>query len=236
MPSVGLRACFARRGAAQQHHQVGMFGAADPDLLAVDDISVALAPGESADARRVGAAGRFGDAEGLQAQLAAGDPRQIVRFCAALPCRSIVPIVYICAWQAAPLQPERWISSRIAVAAPSPRPEPPYSSGIRTERKPSSRQRSTNACGIGALAVERAPIFAGKSRQSFARHREFRHARARIFRSRLLVDSLVFPAFSRSPNPSAFSLTLGAAGSFPLCAKQRYRIRRLGHRVDFPWT
>jgi len=34
-------------------------------------------------------------------------------------------MVYIWAWQAAPLQPERWISSRIAEAAPRPSPDPP---------------------------------------------------------------------------------------------------------------
>jgi hypothetical protein len=43
-------------------------------------------------------------------------------------------MVYIWAWVAPPLQPERWISSRIAAAADSFRPEPPYSSGISTDR------------------------------------------------------------------------------------------------------
>jgi hypothetical protein len=37
--------------------------------------------------------------------------------------------VYICAWQAPPLQPESWISSMMAAAADSFSPEPPYSSG-----------------------------------------------------------------------------------------------------------
>ena len=55
-------------------------------------------------------------------------------FCASLPCLSTVPIVYIWAWQAAPLPPDFWISSRIAAAADMPSPLPPYSSGIRTER------------------------------------------------------------------------------------------------------
>jgi hypothetical protein len=47
------------------------------------------------------------------------------RFCASLPCFSSVPIVYICAWQAAPLQPFLWISSSTALAAPIPSPDPP---------------------------------------------------------------------------------------------------------------
>ena len=43
-------------------------------------------------------------------------------------------MVYIWAWQALPLQPEDWMVSRIAAAPDRPRPEPPYSSGISTER------------------------------------------------------------------------------------------------------
>ena len=43
-------------------------------------------------------------------------------------------MVYIWAWAAPPLQPERWTSSSTAVAALKPSPEPPYSSGISTER------------------------------------------------------------------------------------------------------
>ena len=42
---LGVFGFFLRRGARQQDHQVGMLGAAGPDLLAVDDIAViALAP------------------------------------------------------------------------------------------------------------------------------------------------------------------------------------------------
>jgi hypothetical protein len=55
-------------------------------------------------------------------------------FCASLPCRSKVPMMYICAWHAAALHPQRWISSRIPAAADSGRPEPPYSSGMSAER------------------------------------------------------------------------------------------------------
>ncbi len=55
-------------------------------------------------------------------------------FWASLPCRSSVPMVYIWAWQPPPLQPARWISSRIAAAAESFSPAPSYSSGISTDR------------------------------------------------------------------------------------------------------
>src|ERR1019366_8343530 len=56
-----------------------MLGARGPDFLAVDDVVVvAFAPRGGAQGERVGARGRFRDAEGLQAQFAAGDLRQIV--------------------------------------------------------------------------------------------------------------------------------------------------------------
>jgi hypothetical protein len=56
------------------------------------------------------------------------------RFCASDPWRSSVPIVYICAWHAAALPPLRLISSRMIDASVTPRPDPPYSSGISAAR------------------------------------------------------------------------------------------------------
>jgi len=61
-------------------------------------------------------------------------PGRYFCFCSSLPWRRIVPIVYIWAWQAPPLQPSAWMVSRMAAAAERPRPEPPYSSGMSTER------------------------------------------------------------------------------------------------------
>ncbi len=61
-------------------------------------------------------------------------PGRYFFFCASLPCRSTVPMVYICAWQAAALQGLSWIVSSTAQAALIGRPEPPYSSGISAER------------------------------------------------------------------------------------------------------
>src|SRR5271169_6314325 len=56
-----------------------MLRARGPDFLAVDDVVVvALAPRGGAQRERVGARGRLGDAEGLQAQFAAGDLWQIL--------------------------------------------------------------------------------------------------------------------------------------------------------------
>jgi hypothetical protein len=69
------------------------------------------------------------------------------RFCSSDPCRSSVPITYICAWHAAALHPDALTSSRIAAAAPSGRPEPPYSSGISAASQPPRVSASTNSVG-----------------------------------------------------------------------------------------
>ena len=76
------------------------------------------------------------------------------RFCSSEPCRSTVPIVYICAWQAAELAPERLISSRMTLASRMPSPIPPYSSGIRHARYPASVSASTNSCGYARASSE----------------------------------------------------------------------------------
>ena len=65
-----------RRRARQEDHQVGMLHTADPDLLAVDHITVALLHGGGLDPGGVRAGGRFGHAHGLQPQFATGDLRQ----------------------------------------------------------------------------------------------------------------------------------------------------------------
>ncbi len=68
-------------------------------------------------------------------------------FCASLPCRSNVPITYICAWQAPGLPPDALISSRIVLAAPIPSPDPPYCSGISAASQPCSVSARTNSVG-----------------------------------------------------------------------------------------
>ena len=91
---------------------------------------------------------RLGDAERLQPQRAVGDRRQIARLLrGAAVTQSSVPIVYICAWQAAPLPPGAWISSMIAAAADMVSPLPPYSSGMSAARKPASVSAATKASG-----------------------------------------------------------------------------------------
>jgi hypothetical protein len=67
---------------------------------------VALAHARWCDAGRVGAAVGSVTPKACSRRLAAGDLRQVRSFCAWLPCRSTVPMVYIWAWQAPPLQPD----------------------------------------------------------------------------------------------------------------------------------
>src|SRR5918998_5081274 len=68
-------------------------------------------------------------------------------FCSSEPCRRSVPIVYICAWQAPPLAPERLISSRMIAASVTPSPIPPYSSGMSALSQPDLVSASTNSSG-----------------------------------------------------------------------------------------
>ncbi len=56
-------------------------------------------------------------------------------------------MVYIWAWHGAALPPERLISSRINPASSTPRPAPPYCSGIRAASQPASVSARTNSSG-----------------------------------------------------------------------------------------
>ncbi len=56
-------------------------------------------------------------------------------------------MVYIWAWQAAALAPERLISSSTIPASLTPSPAPPYASGIRTDSQPASVRAATNSSG-----------------------------------------------------------------------------------------
>ena len=73
--------------------------------------------------------------------------------------------MYICAWQAPELQPAALISSRIALAAVSPSPPPPYSSGTSAASQPASVRAATNSSGYrsGSSARQYSP---GKRAQS----------------------------------------------------------------------
>src|SRR5262245_37471119 len=56
-------------------------------------------------------------------------------------------MMYICAWQAAELPPERLISSGMTLASFIDKPEPPYCSGISAASQPASVNSCTNCSG-----------------------------------------------------------------------------------------
>src|SRR5687768_5609403 len=132
---------LVRRGAREQQHEVRLFEAARPDLLAVHDVAVASSHGHRLDARRLAPRGRLGHAEGLQPQLPRRDARQIAALLLG------VPMTYICAWHAAALPPWRWISSRMTLASAIPRPLPPNSSGMSAASQPALVSASTKSVG-----------------------------------------------------------------------------------------
>ncbi len=157
-----------RRGARQEDHQVGIFGAAGPDFLAVDDIAViAFAFREGLQRRGIGAAGGLGDAERLQPQLAARDLRQpfgLLRLAAV------------------PQQRAHGVHLGMAAAAIAPRPvdflqdrgrgrefQPGAAIFFRDQHREIAgfRQRIDKGLRVGHLAVELAPIFAGELRAEF---------------------------------------------------------------------
>ena len=158
-----LLGLLPRRGAREQQHQVGMLGARGPDLLAVDDVMVvAFAPRRGAQRQRVGARGRLGDAESLQAQFAAGDRGQIGLLLrgAAVPQDRAHGVHLRVAGGAVAAGGMHLFQDRGRGA----QAEPAAAVFFRDERGEIAGfgQRRDEFGRIGALAVERAPVFAGK--------------------------------------------------------------------------
>ena len=152
-----------RRRPHEQQQQIGVLRAGDEHLLAVDDVAVALADGHRLQLRRVRAGRRFGDAERLQAKLAdAQSSADTARFCSSDPCRSSVPIMYICAWHAPALAPQRLISSRMIAASVMPRPDAAVLFGNERGEVARVGQRPDEVLGIRAPRVEVAPVGVGK--------------------------------------------------------------------------
>ena len=156
------------RSARQQDHQIGIFGAAGPDFLAIDDIAVvAFAPGEGLERGSIGAAGRLGDAERLQPQFAGCDLRQ--PFCLLLVA-------------AVPQQRAHGVHLSMAAAAVAPgtldlfqdrRGCGQFQAGtaifFRDQHRkiPGLGQRIDKGFWINHFAVELAPVFAGELRAQF---------------------------------------------------------------------
>ena len=80
-PIRALRDLVGGRCAGQQEHQIGFHGTAGPDLLSIYDITAGgRLLGAGLELGRVTARGRLGDTEGLKAQRAACDTREISVF------------------------------------------------------------------------------------------------------------------------------------------------------------
>ena len=76
-PARAVLQLLQRRRSREHQHEVRLQYAGDEDLFPVDDVGVAVADGGGPDARGVRAGLGFRDGEGLQAQLAGRDARQV---------------------------------------------------------------------------------------------------------------------------------------------------------------
>ena len=77
-------------------------------------------------------------------------------------------MMYICAWQAPELAPERLISSRMTDASVSVSPPPPYSSGISAASQPGLGQRGHERFGVLDTLVHTLPVVAAELRAQLA--------------------------------------------------------------------
>ena len=160
-----LLGLLLRSRARQQDHQVGMLGAAGPDLLAVDDIAVvAVLARERLQRGGVGAAGRLGDAEGLQPQFAARDLRQILGLLLVVAVTKhgahrvhLGMAAAAVAARALDLLQDRRRSGQLQAGAA-------IFLGDQHREIAGLGQRIHERLGISHLAIELAPILAGKLR------------------------------------------------------------------------
>jgi len=99
-------------------------------------------------------------------------------FWSALPCRRSVPMVYICAWQALPLQPERWIFQEQLRKARTP--AMPVSSVPRPQpRRDCGAHLLHN--GAGCLERQALPaVLGGDERAEEATAGQIRHELGRV--------------------------------------------------------
>ncbi len=162
-PSVRFLACSFGVGAREQQHQIGMLGARGPEFLAVDDVViVAFAPRRGAQGQRVGARGRLGDAEGLQAQFAARDLRQIALLLlgAAVPQDRAHRVHLRVAGGAVAAGGVHFLQDCGGRADAEPAAAVFF--GDQRGEIAGLGERGDELGRIGALAIERAPVFAGK--------------------------------------------------------------------------
>ena len=73
-------------------------------------------------------------------------------FSSSEPWPTTMPIANMAAWIAAPAPPEQLISSVMTDASVTPRPQPPYSSGIITECRPAVSAAFANSSGKASFS------------------------------------------------------------------------------------
>ena len=122
----------------------------------------------------------------------------------------------------------------MAAAAFMVRPLPPYSSGISAARKPALVKRRDEFVRIGALAIERAPVFAGKIRAQrahrLADRRELGGFRHDLTSARPLLTAITSRSTTRERKLTTVAVAphLGAQG---LAGKDR-RGKAAGERDE----
>ncbi len=136
------------RGLTTRHHreQGGTRGVGDPALGAVQHIVLALSPGGGAQRGGIRSGVRFRQSEGDD-RLAAGDARQEAAFLllGAVDQDASRTDADIGAKDAAERQRRAAMCSINRASCSSPRPSPPYSSGMDKPKRPRARISSTSA-------------------------------------------------------------------------------------------
>ena len=167
-PSRPLLHQLDRRRPGHQQQQIGVLRARDPHLLAAHDVAVAAARGGRFQLRGVGAGRRLGDAERLQAELAAGDLRQVVALLrlGAVPQQRAhgVHLGVARAGVAAAVVDFLEDDRRLADA------EAGTAVGLGNQRRqiPGAGQGLDECIGVGAGRVEAAPVTVRKGRAQVA--------------------------------------------------------------------
>ncbi len=194
-PVGALRHLLARRGARQQQHQVGMLGARGPDLLAVDDVVVS--PSRTAVVRRLSVS---------VPEVGSVTPNACRRNS---PVAMRGQIALLLRGAAVPQQRAHGVHLRVAGGAVAAggvdllhdrggrrQRQPAAAVFLRDQRGEEARlgQRRDEFGRIAALAVERAPVLAGK----------FRAQRAHRFADRRVVV-VMDVGFSHAADYSAIS-------------------------------
>ena len=149
---------LARGRAGEQDHEVGMLDAADPDLLARDDIAIAPPHRARLEFGGVGAGGRLGHGHRLQADVPACDGRKIalLLLCRAMPQQGVHIVHLPVAGARIATCPIDFLHDDGGFGQPQPRPS--VFLGDKGGHPAFARQRFDKFLGIFACFVHLAEI------------------------------------------------------------------------------